>query len=117
MAMHRAQYWADVEALATEACPPLELFEHGRDWLHVGKELRQTYSRTIRQAINVNEGDDTVFDAARAASEAFLNQWPAGKRGNVLIGASPTCTRRGRKLVLSKVEGMASRCGMRLSGS
>ena len=88
MEMHKAQYWADVEALATEACPPLELFEHGRDWLPIGKELRQVYSRAIRQAINVNEGDDTVFDAARAASEAFLNQWPAGKRGNVLIGAA-----------------------------
>ncbi|MFQ5434099.1 MAG: hypothetical protein ACE5FD_04410 [Anaerolineae bacterium] len=33
--MHKAQYWADVEALATEACPPVELFEHGRNWLRV----------------------------------------------------------------------------------
>jgi len=89
MELHKAQYWADVAALATEACPPLELFEHGRDWLHIGKELRQAYSRVIRQALNGNEGvnpDD--FDAARAASEAFLNQWPAEKRHCVLLGAA-----------------------------
>ncbi|MBX3059874.1 MAG: hypothetical protein KF770_25760, partial [Anaerolineae bacterium] len=105
--MHKAQYWAEVEALATEACPPLELFEHGRDWLHVGKELRQAYSRVIRQAINGNDGADdlatsasdglspdslsplnTSFDAARAASETFLSQWPADKRHCVLLGAA-----------------------------
>ncbi|MCA9947090.1 MAG: hypothetical protein KC449_26600, partial [Anaerolineales bacterium] len=95
--MHKAQYCADVEALAYEACPPLELFEHGRDWLHVGKELRQVYSRVIRQAINGNDEvapDDvstalsTSFDAARVASETFLSQWPADKRHNVLIGAA-----------------------------
>ncbi len=87
--MHKVQYWADVEALATEACPPIEVFEHGRDWLHIGKELRQAYSRVIRQALNSNnEVDDTVFDTARITSEAFLNQWPADKRHNVLIGAA-----------------------------
>lgn len=98
--MHKAQYWADVEALATEACPPLELFEHGRDWLHVGKDLRQAYSRAIRQAIGViGAGDEvapddvsialnTSFDAAREASEAFLAQWPVEKRPLVLVGAA-----------------------------
>ncbi|MCP4945565.1 MAG: hypothetical protein GY924_26770, partial [Planctomycetaceae bacterium] len=89
MEMHKSQYWADVEALATEACPPLELFEHGRDWLHIGKELRQVYSRVIRQGINVDGAvDDTSFDAARSASETFLQQWPAAKRQNVLLGAA-----------------------------
>ncbi len=105
--LHKAQYWADVEALATEACPPLALFEHGRDWLHVGKELRQAYSRVIRQAINGNDDVDdlaasasaglspdspaplsTCFDVARAASEAFLSQWPADKQHCVLLGAA-----------------------------
>lgn len=100
--LHRAQYWADVEALATEACPPLELFEHGRDWLHVGKDLRQAYSRVIRQAINGNDEvapDDTSasdgtsplstsFDAARIASETFLSQWPVDKQHCVLLGAA-----------------------------
>lgn len=100
--MHKGQYWADVEALATEACPPLEVFEHGRDWLAVGKELRQAYSRVIRQAAG-DDGDvddpatsasdgtsplSTSFDAARVASEAFLNQWPADKRHCVLLGAA-----------------------------
>lgn len=102
MEMYKAQYWADVEALAYEVCPPIEVFEHGRDWLHIGKELRRAYSRVIRQAINANgevdAGDasasdgpsplSTSFDAARIASEAFLNQWPADKRHNVLIGAA-----------------------------
>lgn len=95
--MHKAQYWAEVEALAVEACPPLELFEHGRDWLHVGKDLRQAYSRVIRQAIGA--GDEvafdgvsialnTSFDAAREASETFLAQWPVEKRPLVLLGAA-----------------------------
>ncbi|MFQ5401562.1 MAG: hypothetical protein ACE5E7_18435 [Anaerolineae bacterium] len=89
MEMHKAQYWADVEALAAEACPPLELFEHGRDWLHMGKELRQVYSRVVRQAINGHNGvNPEDFDAARAASETFLNQWPADKRHYVLLGAA-----------------------------
>jgi hypothetical protein len=88
---HKAQYWADVLALAVEACPPLELFEHGRDWLHTGKELRQAYSRAMRQAIS--EGDEldnaeVAFAAARAASETFLAQWPAEKRQSVLLGAA-----------------------------
>ena len=30
MEMHKAQYWAEAEALAAEACPPVELFENGR---------------------------------------------------------------------------------------
>lgn len=102
MEMHKAQYWAEVEALAYEACPPIEVFEHGRDWLHIGKDLRQAYSRVIRQVINANDEADpddasasdgtsplsTSFDAARAASETFLSQWPADKRHNVLIGAA-----------------------------
>ena len=58
MAQHKAQYWADVEALAAEACPPVDLFEQGRDWLHVGKELRQAYSRVIRRAIREDEEAD-----------------------------------------------------------
>jgi hypothetical protein len=94
---HKAQYWVDVEALAAEACPPIELFEHGRDWLHVGKELRQAYSRVIRQAIREDEettADDTAtlfntgFDAACIASETFLNQWPTDKRHCALLGAA-----------------------------
>lgn len=95
--MHKAQYQADVKALAAAACPPLALFDHGHDWLHVGKELRQVYSHVIRQAINTRDDvtpDDistvlnTSFDDARAASEAFLAQWPANKRHYVLLGAA-----------------------------
>jgi hypothetical protein len=98
--LHKAQYWADVEALATEACPPVALFDHGRDWLHVGKDLRQAYSRIIRQAIGAVGASDEVapddtpaafstsFDAAREASEAFLAQWSVEKRPFVLLGAA-----------------------------
>ena len=96
MERHRDQYWAEVEALALEACPPVALFEHGRDWLHVGRELRQAYSRVIRQALDGGElttndtsaALSTGFDAARNASEAFLSQWPADKRDDLLIGAA-----------------------------
>jgi hypothetical protein len=55
LAAHKGQYWADVEALAGEACPPLALFEQGRDWLPVGKELRQAYGRAMRQVAREGE--------------------------------------------------------------
>jgi hypothetical protein len=86
---HKAQYWADVEAMATEACPPIEVFELGREWLPIGKELRQTYSRIMRQAAADSDAvDDAVFAAARSASETFLGQWPAEKQLYVLLGAA-----------------------------
>jgi hypothetical protein len=97
MERHAARYWADVEALATETVPPLALFKHGRDWLPVGKELRAVYARVIRDS--AGDDDDTsagsaqglngaVFEAARAASETFLAQWPAEHRPFVLLGAA-----------------------------
>jgi hypothetical protein len=125
--LHKVQYWAEVEALATEACPPVTLFDHGRDWLHIGKDLRQVYSRVIRQTIGaVGAGDEFIpddvsassklstdspsplslgFDAAREASEAFLAQWPLEKRPFVLLGAAAylyaqgpqMCPERGRR--------------------
>jgi hypothetical protein len=86
---HKAQYWADAEALAVEACPPIEVFEHGREWLPIGKELRRVYSRIMRQAAQESdEVDNEVFAAARLASEAFLRQWPAEKQPYVLLGAA-----------------------------
>jgi len=86
---HKAQYWADVEALATETCPPIEVFELGREWLPIGKELRQVYSRIMRQvAPEADMVDDATFSAARTASAAFLAQWPAEKRLYVLLGAA-----------------------------
>jgi hypothetical protein len=101
---HKAQYWADVEALAAEAYPPIEVFEHGREWLPIGKELRQEYSRIMRQVAQsagvVDAEDETAsasdgtsplsasFAAARAVSEAFLQRWPAEKQVYVLLGAA-----------------------------
>ena len=87
--LHKAQYWVDVEAVALEACPPVALFENGRSWYHVGKELRQAYSRAMRQAITVNdEVSVSHFETARAASESFLQQWPSDKQHLVLLGAA-----------------------------
>ncbi|MCC6606221.1 MAG: hypothetical protein IT327_23645 [Anaerolineae bacterium] len=94
---HQAQYWADVEALATEACPPVVLFDQGGSWLHVGKELRRVYSQVMRQALpgedESAEADEALalqatFAAARLASETYLNQWPVEKRPFVLLGAA-----------------------------
>jgi hypothetical protein len=93
---HGAQYWADVEALATEACPPVALFDHGGSWLHLGKELRQAYSRVMRHAFPADElleGEsslalEAIFEAARVASESYLNQWPVEKRPLLLLGAA-----------------------------
>ena len=96
---HRAEYWANVEALATETCPPLDLFEHGRDWLQIGQGLRQIYSQTIRRALGAASGPDDgtlqsrstqAFDAAREASEGYLAQWPAERQHCVLLGTAAT---------------------------
>ncbi len=97
LADHREQYWADVAALATEACPPTVLFDHGGSWLQIGKELRQAYSRVMRHAFQTDDllaemdsiiASDTSFEAARLASETYLNQWPVEKRPLVLLGAA-----------------------------
>jgi len=94
MEMHKAQYWAEAEALAAEACPPVELFENGRYWLSLGKELRQAYCGVIRQEMAFADevGSEamlsTSFDRAHDASETFLNQWPADKQNQILIGAA-----------------------------
>jgi hypothetical protein len=86
---HSEQYWADVEALATEACPPLAVFEQGRDWLYVGKEFRQIYSKVIRQALDINgEVTSADLEAARQQSDAFLQQYPTDKQACVLLGAA-----------------------------
>jgi hypothetical protein len=93
---HKAAYWADVEALAMEACPPLELFEQGREWLAVGKELRRVYGQAIRQAaanldhdphLTDDERQEAIFNAARRASEGFLAQW-GEQRSQALVGAA-----------------------------
>jgi hypothetical protein len=84
---HKAQYWADVEALATEACPPLEVFEHGRNWLHPGRDLRRVYGDAVRQVIATRDALDTDdFDTARVACGRFLTQWPAEVHPLVLLG-------------------------------
>jgi len=72
----------------------------------VGKELRQVYGRAIRQALAEGRGgddffwagdeaedDDTavsesIYQAARQASETYLAQWPAAQRAFVLLGAA-----------------------------
>lgn len=87
--LHRHHFWADVCALATLACPPIELFEQSRDWLLVGREFRRVYGDVIRQAIDIDgEIDETILESARAVSETYLTGWPADRRHCVLIGAA-----------------------------
>jgi hypothetical protein len=89
LTLHQEQYGAEVEALATEACPPVELFEHGRDWLAVGKELRQVYGRALRPVLSEDEAALAEgFATARTVSEAFVGQWPVDKQHLVLVGAA-----------------------------
>ena len=93
LAQHKAAYWADVSALAAEACPPLALFEQGQHWLHVGKELRQAYSRVLRQELSAYTDEEAsipeaVYAAARQASEAVLAQWPVETRPFLLLGTA-----------------------------
>ena len=56
-------------------------------------------SRTvIRQALKGQEEvDDIAFEAARAASEAFLHRWPAGQQHCVLLGAAAYLYAQGPK--------------------
>ncbi len=90
MVHHQIQYQAEADALAAEACPPLELFQQGRDWLAVGKEFRQVYAQVFRDSDDDPRTAESMerLDMARAISEAYLAQWPADKRACVLLGAS-----------------------------
>jgi len=93
---HKTAYWADVEALAMDACPPLELFEQGREWLAVGKELRRVYGQALRQAaynveqcphLTDDERQEAIFAAARQASDRYLARW-GEQQPAVLLGAA-----------------------------
>jgi hypothetical protein len=92
LAAHQARYWADAEALAAEACPPVALFTQGQDWLHVGKEVRQAYGRVLREELAAygaeEEVPEAVYAAARAACAEVLGQWPAEKRPYLLLGTA-----------------------------
>jgi hypothetical protein len=104
-----------VEALAAEACPPVELFEHGRDWLHVGKDLRCAYSRVHRDGSE--EADEAIYTAARTTSEAFLSQWPADKRHCVLLGAAAYLYAQGPQKGEPVRDGLLWQLGARREGS
>lgn len=83
------EFWAEVEALAMAACPPVALFEQGRPWLSVGRDLRGVYARVFREALDVDEAvTDADFARAETATQRFLDNWPAEKRGCLLLGAA-----------------------------
>ena len=84
-----SEFWVDVEALALEACPPVAMFEQGRAWLGLGRDLRGIYARIFREAMDV-DGVVSDIDFARAeeATQTFLSQWPEEKWGCVLLGAA-----------------------------
>ncbi len=83
------EFWAEVEALALEACPPVALFEQGRSWLSVGRDLRGVYARVFREALDI-DGVITEADFARAeaATQQVLANWPAEKRSCLLLGTA-----------------------------
>lgn len=86
---YRHEFWAEVEALATTACPPLALFEQARSWLPIGRDLRSTYARVFREAMDVDEVVSSAdFAQAEAVTQQFLGNWPAEKRGCILLGAA-----------------------------
>jgi hypothetical protein len=118
--LHKAQYWADVEAIANEACPPVELFEHGRDWMTAGKELRRIYSHVYRRLHRQDDGqeaDEAVYAAARTASEDFLNRWPEEKRHLVLLGAAAYLYAQGPEKGVAVRDGLLWQLGARRDGS
>jgi hypothetical protein len=83
------EFWAEVEALAMTACPPVALFEQGRSWLSVGRDLRGVYARVFREALDVDEAvSEADFARAETATQRFLDNWPAEKRGCLLLGAA-----------------------------
>jgi hypothetical protein len=76
--------------------PAAGLFEQGREWLTVGKELRRVYSQALRQAaytraqdshLSDDERQEAIFAAGRQASQRYLAQW-SGRQGQVLLGAA-----------------------------
>jgi hypothetical protein len=126
LAAHQGQYWAEVETLATEACPPVELFEHGRDWLAVGKELRQVYGRALRQTFDGRDADtaddlgcdgaEAGFAAARAATTTFLAQWPEAKRPLILLGAAAYLYAQGPQAGVAVRDGLLWQLGAEREG-
>ena len=84
-----SEFWFDVEALALEACPPIAMFEQGRPWLELGRQLRGAYARVFREALTV-EGQigEVEFARAEEVTHDFLAQWPVEKRDCILLGAA-----------------------------
>jgi hypothetical protein len=83
------EFWAEVEALALEACPPVALFEQGRSWLSVGRDLRGVYARIFREALDIDGViSEADFARAEAATQQFLANWPVEKRSCLLLGTA-----------------------------
>lgn len=84
-----SEFWIDVEALALEACPPIAMFEQGRPWLELGRQLRGAYARVFREALDVEcQISEVEFARAEEVTRDFLAQWPEEKRGCILLGAA-----------------------------
>lgn len=111
MEQHQTQYQAEVEALAAEACPPLETFQYGRDWMAVGCEFRRLYSTIFRQENEAEDIDESRFEAARIVSETFLQRWPAEKQVCVLLGTLAYLYAQGSQNGVAVKDGMVWQLG------
>jgi hypothetical protein len=89
---HVVRFMESRNQLAARAMPPIEVLRQGRAWIDAGNALRQAYGHVIFKAIeDHNAPNEADFDAAREASEQYLNRWPMNLRPKVLLGATAVC--------------------------
>ena len=87
---HQEEYLIALNEVATEASPPVELFQAiDPAWKPFGKEFRKRYADALRTLSNQ--------DSARIECQAFLDEVPAQARTMVLLAASAYCYTLGKE--------------------
>ncbi len=78
---HKDTYIANIDALALETKPPVEIFiQHGRHWTEPGQALNKIYATGIRQR--------TDQEIIAEQCEAFLESWGANQARDIMLGAA-----------------------------
>lgn len=84
---------AEIDTVAHEACPPVELFQAYGEWMAAGQALKSAYALALRKAPKMENGSLMEVAYANAAHVTWseLNRWPVEKRPFVLIGTALYC--------------------------
>lgn len=81
---HIVWYDSEIERIAADTMPPIEVLSEGKKHLAKGAELKRIYGQIIQSA---TEPSDETFEEARKTSEKYLAQYSESERKNVLLGA------------------------------